>query len=290
MITVPLLITAVALTVTPSVSDHDQSHRPAGLIALGHSGLTGANSDPNLPGADAWQNSWATGSAPSVNSIARRMIEIRPETDGNIENAAVAGSPASALTGQAVRALGNVPRPALVIIMTIDNDIRCDGTDGRHVARFGEHVSNAIDTIATASPDSQILLLGQLGRPATFAAALAQNPDAARAHAGNSMCDLFDRNGDIDRAHVAEVTRLVDLYETELDNVCAQVPQCHRDDRALAEFVDDIDELVPGDWNHLTATGQARIAETIWPVVAAILSHTEPTQQARTVPFPGAGG
>ena len=274
MITVPLVITALVATVTPSVSAHDQTDRPAGLIALGHSGLTGANSDPNRPGADAWQNSWATGSAPSVNSIARRMTEIRPETDGNIANAAVAGSPANALTGQAVRALGNVPTPALVIIMTIDNDMRCDGTDSRHVTRFGDHVSNAIDTIVTASPDSQILLLGQLGRPATFAAALAQDPDAASAHAGDGMCDLFDLDGNIDQAHVAVVTRLVDLYETELDKVCAQVPQCHRDDGALAGFVDDVDDLVPGDWNHANVTGQARIAETIWPVVATILSQT----------------
>src|SRR5215470_8339411 len=37
------------------------SHPLRGIIVLGHSGLTGENSDPHRLGTPALQNSWATG-------------------------------------------------------------------------------------------------------------------------------------------------------------------------------------------------------------------------------------
>jgi len=39
-----------------------------GIIALGHSALTGENSDPQNPFVPALQNSWATGTNPAVAS------------------------------------------------------------------------------------------------------------------------------------------------------------------------------------------------------------------------------
>jgi hypothetical protein len=61
--------------------------------------------------------------------------------------------------------LSVVPEPELVIIQTIDGDIRCDGSDTDHVVEFGESVADVLDVIVTASPDSHILMVGQLGRP-----------------------------------------------------------------------------------------------------------------------------
>jgi hypothetical protein len=250
----------------------DRQSRPVGLIALGHSGLTGAYSDPAFPHNDAWHNSWATGTAPSINSISQRMTAIRPETAAHVRNAAVDGSPAAALTDQAVQALETVAQPALAIIMTVDNDIRCDGTDANHIVEFGHSITDAIETILARSPATHILLLGQLGRPTTFAAAISHNSEAARTHAGDGPCDLFDTQLNIDRDNIVTITALVEMYETELDNVCAPFPQCHRDAGALAAFSDDIDDLVEGDWNHLTANGHSRLAATIWPIVETILN------------------
>ena len=59
----------------------------------------------------------------------------------------------------------NPPTPALAIISTIDNDIRCDGTDPGNIGRFGMNVEEALEVITTASPDTRILVVGQLGRP-----------------------------------------------------------------------------------------------------------------------------
>jgi hypothetical protein len=34
---------------------------PSSIVAIGHSGLTGYDSDPDRPGLDVGENSWATG-------------------------------------------------------------------------------------------------------------------------------------------------------------------------------------------------------------------------------------
>lgn len=56
---------------------------PVGVIAIGHSGLTGENTDPSLPPfSPVLENSWATGSNPEVDSIYQRLVAVRPETEG----------------------------------------------------------------------------------------------------------------------------------------------------------------------------------------------------------------
>src|SRR3954454_11786639 len=42
---------------------------PNSIAVLGHSGSTGENSDPDQPGVEVRENSWATGSNPEVNSL-----------------------------------------------------------------------------------------------------------------------------------------------------------------------------------------------------------------------------
>ena len=53
--------TAVATAALPTAQSD-----PVGVIALGHSGLTGENSDPARPGSAAKINSWATGTNPEA--------------------------------------------------------------------------------------------------------------------------------------------------------------------------------------------------------------------------------
>ena len=132
---------------------------PVGLIALGHSGLTGENSDPDKPTHPALENSWATGTADGLDSIYQRMVELRPETEGHVANAAYGGAPAASLSTQATTALQYVPTPELAIIQTIDNDIRCDGTDDAHVPEFGAALDDALTIITEASPDTKILVI-----------------------------------------------------------------------------------------------------------------------------------
>ncbi len=51
---------------------------PDSIVVLGHSGATGANSDPKNLSRDARENSWATGTNPTVNSIYLRVLAKNP--------------------------------------------------------------------------------------------------------------------------------------------------------------------------------------------------------------------
>ena len=88
---------------TPDTTLPSTGEGPVGVIAIGHSGLTGENSDPDRPGQPALENSWATGTNPEVNSIYLRLVEVQPETEGHVANTAVGGALAST-TGRTGRA------------------------------------------------------------------------------------------------------------------------------------------------------------------------------------------
>ena len=78
---------------------------------------------------------------------------------------AYGGADADVLPMMASAAVKILPRPALAIIQTFDNDIRCDGTDAAHVPEVGASIAKALEIITAASPDVKILVVGQLGRP-----------------------------------------------------------------------------------------------------------------------------
>jgi hypothetical protein len=235
---------AKAGAATPSTVPSANTANPVGVIAIGHSGLTGENSDPSRPGQVALENSWATGTSPQVNSIYRRLVAVRPETEGHVANTASGGAPASTLARQARFALETVPTPALVVVQTIDNDIRCDGIDREHVAEFGVAIADAVKVVTTASPDSRILMVGQLGRP----------PSSVR-------CDPDPSDA---------LISIIEKYETEQARVCATVPNCRTDEGARAAYVER-PESFSSDRNHLNVRGQAEAAEIAWPAVAALL-------------------
>ncbi len=263
--------TVVAQPTSTTVPTALAADKPVGIIALGHSGLTGYGTDPKKPNRDAKTNSWATGTNPEINSIYQRLLAVHPETAEHVANTAQGGAQAITLIDQTRLALDQVPAPELVVIQTFDNDIRCDGSDPENLKTFGHFVEIALNEIVKTSPKSHILLMSQPGRPATFAEALQNNPVAKKAFTGTGMCDLFDPDGKINQEHVATLTKIIESYEAEQARVCAQVPQCTTDHGAATTFVDDINQLVPDDWGHLTVQGQARVAERIWPVVSELL-------------------
>jgi len=257
---------------TSSTMSAADTAKPVGVIAIGHSGLTGENSDPSQPGQVALENSWATGTSPQVNSIYRRLVAVRQETDGHVANTAEGGAPASTLAGQAQRALETVAAPALVVVQTIDGDIRCDGTDRTHVAEFGVALADALQVVTTASPDSRILVVGQLGRPSpSFVKKLvAEDPTVKEELTGTGMCDFFGPDGMLNDEAFDTLTSIIEDYETEQARVCAMVPNCRTDDGARAAYVDRLENF-SSDWNHLNVRGQAEAAEIAWPAAAALL-------------------
>src|SRR5262245_21810499 len=245
---------------------------PVGVIAIGHSGLTGENSDPNRPRLVAPENSWATGTNPEVNGVYQRLVSARPETEDHVANTAQASAPASALAHQAREALSVVPAPELVIIQTIDGDIECDGTDEDHVAEFGASVAKTLEMIQTRSPESRILMVGQLGRPSpTFIEELvAADPTVKAGLTGTDPSAFLNPAGELVEENFATLTGIIESYEAEQERQCAAVPHCQTDAGVRAEYVDELENFT-SDWNHLNVRGQARAAEIAWPAVAALM-------------------
>ena len=240
----------------PSTAASEESG-PLGVVALGHSGLTGENSDPDRPGEDVPENSWATGTAPRVDSTYQRLVALRPETRDRVANQAQGGADAAALVTQAEAALQTVPTPELVIIQTIDNDIRCDVTDAEHVEEFGAAADATLDVITAASPDSRILLVGQMGRPdpAYIEQLVLEDPAAKARLSGTGVCDFFDPAGQLVEANFETLTGIIDGYKAEQARVCAAVSRCRTDDGARAAYVDELANF-SSDWAHLNAPGE----------------------------------
>ena len=262
-------------TGTSTATGTPLSTEPVGIIAIGHSGLTGEASV--TIGREAKTNSWATGTNPEVNSIYSRMIVAFPETDGHVTNAARGSASVATLRGQAESALNTVPEPRLVIIQAIDADIQCDGTDAEHVVDFGIALEDVLRVITEASPDSKILIVSQAGRPsaALVEELVATDPTVKESLTGTGICDFYNPAGDLVSENFATLTSIIESYEAEQVRVCSAVPQCVDDGGVLADLDIRLSDYVEGDWNHYNIQGLARIAETTWPIAANLLEVPE---------------
>ena len=122
--------TAASPTTSTGAVTPTATARLDSIAVMGHSGATGTLTDPDDPTRDATENSWATGDNPQVRSIYLRLAETHPAMRGHGYNVAVDGSTVDNLEDQLGRLLQVAdPLPDVVIVQTVDNDIRCDGTD-----------------------------------------------------------------------------------------------------------------------------------------------------------------
>lgn len=257
----------LAPTPTPQPTPTADIAHPVGIIAIGHSGLTGegtAQTSQANPLA-----SWATGEAPDVNSIYLRLVAVQPETRGHVSNTAAGGAKTAMLPSQATTALAVVPAPALAIVQTVDNDLLCDGSN---IAQIGVDVGKALVVIHDASPNTRILIVGQLGRPSLdFVNELvAAHPEAKAGLTWDDPCSFFDADGNIRKSGLKMLSDDIDAYEAETARVCAAVENCATDGGVRAAWIDKF-EYFSRDFAHLNVKGQAAEAELIWPVIKTLL-------------------
>ncbi len=256
-----------AITSAPSPSPTPDLAHPVGMIAMGHSGLTGEGT--GTEGHANYDGSWATGTMPDVNSIYLRLVAALPATKDHVDNEAAGAAPASALADQAQAALGHVPAPALAIIQTVDDDINCEADNVDAVAAS---VTAALQLIHTATPNTKILVVGQAGRPSvTFIQSLvAAHPEVKADLTGGGACDFYNLDGTINEDGFTTLTAAIDKYEAAVAQACAAVPNCATDGGVRRTWVDHLESFSP-DWNHYNVTGQAAEATQLWPVVEKLL-------------------
>ena len=258
-----------AETVSTSPSPSSWTAPPAptpeldSIAVIGHSGATGANSDPDRPNTDARENSWATGDNPAVRSLYLRLLATHHALAGNAFNQALDGSDVSSLPDQAALAMQHDPVPDVVIIQSVDNDIRCDGTDRENLQPYAASLGKVIRSVVDTSERTQVYLVSQWATAANYAAAVEDNPGAVTQLAGSGPCDLFDGQGRLRPAAVHRQQAIVDMYWATVVKTCTRIPRCFTDGGVEQR-------LVPGprdityDFMHLTPAGHRKFAALAW--------------------------
>jgi len=237
-------------------------------VVLGHSGATGLHSDSTSPQADARQNSWATGDNPDVDSIYTRLLALNPGVRGHNANVAVDNTGVKELADQADKALAIEPRPDLFLIETVDNDIRCDGTDAANIASFAAALEDVVGKISRGAPNSQIFIVSSPWSTTENYFSVAQQLSGARAsNTGAGLCDLFSPSGEPLPAHQAFLEQTAQQYLATVESVCAKFPACRYDNGALHNMMVTPDDVTPEGF-HLTISGQRKLAAIEWTALA----------------------
>lgn len=270
---------AAAFCVAPAAAERAHTGYPNAMVVIGHSGATGFNSDPARPGRDALENSWATGTNPAVGSVYLRLLALDPAIRGHSVNLARDGAKASDMLRQAQTAVKLKPKSELILFEGMDNDIRCDVQLDVQLASFRSTFTKILKTLAHGLPNARILVMSQYGRPATYALAIQGDPAARATATGPGDCDLFDETGNLQPAHVARLTSLIESYERVERDVCASFVHCRNDGGAFARVVDELADLT-SDYNHLSPRGHAKAAAAAWSAMFDFGDTAPPTSAA----------
>jgi hypothetical protein len=241
---------------------------PNSIVVLGHSGATGYDADPKVPETDATQNSWATGDNPEIRSIYLRLLALNPAVRGHNTNLAVDGTGVGELAGQAGQALATKPLPELFLIQSVDNDMRCDGTDADNYAPFAATLTEVLKKITSGAPKAKILIVSSpWATVQNYGQVAAQLPDPRAANSGTGPCDQFDPSGKPVPAHWRTLEGITLHYLGELKSVCAKFPACQYDNDALYHMKITTDDSTASDGFHLTIAGLRKQAALEWRVL-----------------------
>ncbi len=243
---------------TTSAAASTDSSQPVGVAVLGHSGATGYDSDPDQPDKDVRANSWATGTNPQVASIYLRLLATDPSLEGHASNIAIDGSNVVSLISQATKLVGQAPKPTLVLVQSIDNDIKCDGTDAANYEPYRTKLTQAMDILTQGVPDAKIFFVSQWADVQTYdRVVFSVQPQHLT---GDGPCDpVSSTTGKIDPAKEAYLQGLVNDYFGIVTETCALYPSCRTDGGAM-QHMDLVPADLASDLNHLSVAGHAKMA------------------------------
>jgi hypothetical protein len=242
---------------------HSQASYPGSIVSMGHSGITGWNSDPKRPNQDAPENSWATGTNPAVNSLYQRILARSPGIKGHSYTVAQSGSNVDDLVWQARAAVLLPVKPELVVVQSIDNDMRCDGTDPQHYKPFGVTLAKALNILVKRNPDVQIFFVNVPATSRNYATVARQIPSARSSLIDDGPCGLLDASGKLRPAGIASEEAIIAGYYKQITMVCARLAHCTTDRSAVHRMRIQLADLAP-DGSHLSVRGHRNMAAVAW--------------------------
>lgn len=238
---------------------------PRSMAAVGDS-LTRASGSGERYFADNTANSWATGSNPAVNSVALRIATRNPALAGNVYNLARYGARMSDLRAQVE--VANAVGAEYVTVLVGGNDV-CALTEAAMtpVDTFRTQFADAMAALANGSPQARVLVMS-IPDPTRLLPLFRENPRALLVWDAFDVCQTAlarpasDAPADVARRE--RVRQRVADYNRQLAEVCTQYAQCRYDGGAVFNGALEAADVSPFDYFHLSARGQARLAEAGW--------------------------
>jgi hypothetical protein len=228
---------------------------------IGHSGATGYNSDGQ--DHDVPANSWVTGTNPEVDSIYLRLLADHPALEGHNWNHAVSGSSVTDLMDQAEALMTyDDPVPDIVFIVSVDNDIQCDGSDDDNLDPFEASMADVVAYLQESAPGIKVFFNAQAVSVPDYDATLLTMDGGAEHLDTPGPCNVM-KDGAIDPAGEAYLQQEVDAYYQRLVHLCASVPDCATDENALQKMQITKQDVAP-DMNHFSVSGLAKTAAIVW--------------------------
>ncbi|WP_433547819.1 SGNH/GDSL hydrolase family protein [Streptomyces sp. CA-294286] len=232
---------------------------PSSLVAVGDSITRAFDACAVL--ADCPESSWATGTDPAVNSLARRLLGAEGAAERSW-NLAVTGSRVADLPRQMGRAVGH--RPELVTVMTGANDACRSTVSGMTpVADFRASFEKALRTLRTDLPKTQVYVASVPDLKRLWSQGRG-SPSAKQVWAlGVCPSMLGDADATDERAAARRdaVRERVIAYNGVLREVCAKDAKCRYDGGAVFDYAFTGTQLSEWDWFHPSKDGQARLAD-----------------------------
>jgi lysophospholipase L1-like esterase len=249
---------------------------PRVMAALGDSITRGFNTSgpgcPTGPSLDCPQNSWATGTNPTVDSVRERLDAISPQPL-TAYNDAVSGARAINLLSQAQTAAAQ--DPDLVLIEIGANDACATNPGPTPTATFREQVREGLEVLVSANKQVYIQLMSipDINNLRTIFTE-PPDPNALGRWELFHVCQglLFEplSTAQADEERREAFRAQVIAYNEALEEVCAEFKRCIWDDYAVfnSEFttadVATVASTPTADYFHPSVAGQARLAEAAW--------------------------
>jgi lysophospholipase L1-like esterase len=247
---------------------------PRVMAALGDSITRGFNTSgpgcPTGPSLDCPQNSWATGTNPTVDSVRERLDAISPQPL-TAYNDAVSGARAVNLLSQAETAASQDPDFVLIEIGAND---AC-ATTPTPTATFREQVQSALRVLVSGNRQVYIqqMSIPDINNLRTIFTE-PPDPNALARWSLFNVCQGLLANPlstePADEARREAFRAQVIAYNATLEEVCAEFKRCIWDEYAVfnssftTEDVATVANTPTADYFHPSVAGQAKLAEAAW--------------------------
>lgn len=254
--------TAAACTGVPEPDPDSGPPRPASMAALGDS-ITRAFAACEGSG-DCVDASWATGTAPDLESHAQRLGIDDP---ADVANLAVSGARVEGLADQ-VRAAVEA-RPEYVTVLVGANDAcAAEEADMTPVEEYTVTFGDALDGLVRGLPEVRVLVLSvpdlsrlwEVGR---------EHPEVLRTWRSYGICASMladpEDTGAEAQDRRARVRARVQAYNDAMAAACDRhAPNCRSDRNAVFDHRFDLSDVSPVDYWHPSSRGQATLARVAW--------------------------